>query len=382
MYGAFGVASPFWALFFEMRGSSSQELGILLGLGTLMRLISGPLVGRLADASGKLRAALAGCIALAAALAVALLLANAFWSLLIIHLLQMAALAPVTTIADALATSGVRRHPRPGFRYGRIRGTASAAFVAGTLAVGVLFSGASVSIVFMHASLLVAAAGAALLLPQSDVPPGRQTLSWASFTGGIRELWAVVIFRRVIVVAALVYGSHAVHDAFAVIRWNEAGIGPVMTSMLWSEAVAAEVIMFFLIGPALVSRLGTNGAAALAAAAGVVRWCVAGTTTSTIALAVVQPLHGFTFALLHLTCMRLIAVVVPARLAATGQALYALGAGIMSAVLTMLAGQLYATLAGAAFLPMALLCLLALPLAWSGLRQPTDSTGQARASTS
>jgi PPP family 3-phenylpropionic acid transporter len=381
IYGAFGIASPFWPRFFETRGLSSQELGILLGLGTLMRLISGPLVGRLADALGKLRAALAGCIALAAALALALLLANAFWSLLIIHLLQMAALAPVTTTADALATRGARRDSRAGFLYGRIRGTASAAFVAGTLAAGVLLSGVSVSIVFMHAALLVAAAGAALLLPQSDVPPGRQTLSWASFTGGIRELWAGVIFRRVIVVAALVYGSHAVHDAFAVIRWNDAGIGPVMTSVLWSEAVAAEVVMFFLIGPTLVNRLGTNGAAALAAAAGVVRWCVAGTTTSTIALALIQPLHGFTFALLHLTCMRLIALVVPARLAATGQALYALGAGIMSAVLTMLAGQLYATLAGEAFLPMALLCLLALPLAWSGLRQPTDSTVQPRVST-
>jgi MFS transporter, PPP family, 3-phenylpropionic acid transporter len=382
VYGAFGVASPFWPRFFETRGLSSQELGILLGLGTLIRLISGPLVGRLADAFGKLRTALAACIALAAALALALLLANAFWSLLIIHLLQMAALAPVTTTADALATSGAQRNPPAGFVYGRIRGTASAAFVAGTLTAGVLLSGAAVSIVFLHAALLAAAAGAALLLPEADVPPRRQTMSLASFTGGVCELWASVIFRRVVVVAALVYGSHAVHDAFAVIRSNEAGIGPAMASVLWSEAVAAEVVMFFLIGPALVNRLGTNGAAALAAAAGVVRWCVAGTTTSTIALAMVQPLHGFTFALLHLTCMRLSALVVPARLAATGQALYALGAGTMSAVLTMLSGQLYATLAGAAFLPMALLCLLALPLAWTGLRQPTDSTVQARVKTS
>jgi MFS transporter, PPP family, 3-phenylpropionic acid transporter len=171
----------------------------------------------------------------------------------------------------------------------------------------------------------------------------------ASFISGVRELWTNAVFRRVVVVSALVYGSHAVHDAFAVIRWNEAGIGPVMTSVLWSEAVAAEVVVFFLIGPALVDRFGAYGAASLAAAAGVVRWCVAGTTTSTIALAVVQPLHGFTFALLHLACMRLIPIVVPTRLAATGQALYALGAGVMSAALTMLSGQLYAALAAQHF---------------------------------
>jgi MFS transporter, PPP family, 3-phenylpropionic acid transporter len=366
MYAAFGVASPFWPRFFEARGLNPQEIGILLGLGTLMRLVSGPLIGRVADALGKLSAALAACIALAAISALALLSADAFWSMLTIHLAQMAALAPITTTADALA---IRRKDGAGLEYGRIRGIASAAFIAGTLATGVLLNSAATSLVYMHAALLTTAACAALQLPHPDVSPARQSISLASFISGICELWTNAVFRRVIIVSALIYGSHAVHDAFAVIRWNEAGIGPVMISVLWSEAVAAEVVVFFLIGPALVDRFGAHGAASLAATAGVVRWCVAGTTTSTIALAVVQPLHGFTFALLHLACMRLIPLLVPARLAATGQALYALGAAVMSAVLTMLSGQLYAALAGAAFLPMALLCAVALPLAWKGLRE-------------
>ena len=374
MYAAFGVASPFWPRFFEARGLNPQEIGIVLGLGALMRWVSGPLIARVADALGKLSAVLAACLALAAMAALALLSADAFWSMLTIHLAQMAALAPTTTTADALA---IRRSDRGGLEYGRIRGTASAAFIAGTLATGMLLSGAATSLVYVHAALLSTAACAALLLPHTNVPPARQTISLTSFMSGVRELWTNVVFRRVIMVSALVYGSHAVHDAFAVIRWNEAGIGPVMISVLWSEAVAAEVVVFFLIGPALVNRFGAYGAASLAAAAGVVRWCVVGTTTSTIALAVVQPLHGFTFALLHLACMRLIPLVVPTRLAATGQALYALGAGLVSAVLTMLSGQLYAALAGAAFLPMALLCAVALPLAWKGLREPRADGGMA-----
>lgn len=45
-------------------------------------------------------------------------------------------------------------------------------------------------------------------------------------------------------------------------------------------------------------------------------------------LALVQPLHGFTFALLHLACMRLIAMIVPTRLAATAQASYAFGGAL------------------------------------------------------
>jgi len=44
--------------------------------------------------------------------------------------------------------------------------------------------------------------------------------------------------------------------------------------------------------------------------------------TSPVLLGLVQPLHGLTFALLHLACMRLIVQVVPVRLAATAQSIY------------------------------------------------------------
>jgi PPP family 3-phenylpropionic acid transporter len=137
--------------------------------------------------------------------------------------------------------------------------------------------------------------------------------------------------------------------------------------MLWSEAVTAEVLVFFLIGPRLLNRLGPNGAAALAASAGVVRWIVMAQTTSALVVAIVQPLHGLTFALLHLACMRLVGIVVPDRLAATAQAVYALGAGLATASLTLVSGELYARWEGMAFMPMAALCALALPVAWFGL---------------
>ena len=166
--------------------------------------------------------------------------------------------------------------------------------------------------------------------------------------------------------SALVYGSHAMHDAFAVIRWSDAGISTSSISILWSEAVAAEVIVFFLVGPALLDRFGARGAAALAAAAGIIRWSIAGVTTSVLLLSIIQPLHGLTFALLHLACMRMMGALVPATLSATAQALYAFGAGFVTAALTLLSGVLYARYGGGAFVPMAVLCGFALPLAWFG----------------
>jgi PPP family 3-phenylpropionic acid transporter len=131
--------------------------------------------------------------------------------------------------------------------------------------------------------------------------------------------------------------------------------------VLWSESVAAEVVVFFLVGPPLVARLSPAGVIALAAGAGALRWVAMALTTDVAVLALVQPLHGLTFAALHLACMRLIAAIVPRHLAATAQALYAFGAAATTALLTLASGRLYAKLGAEAFLVMALLCAAAAP---------------------
>jgi PPP family 3-phenylpropionic acid transporter len=365
MYSAFGVASPFWPMFFESRGLSPQQLGTLLALGTVARLVAGPFVGRVADKVGSLRAVLAVCAAIAVVAALNLLPKHGYLLLLAISICQAAALAPITTIADALAIHSATDTSRKTFDYGLIRGIGSAAFVMGTLLAGQVLSltviGPS-AIVWMHAALL-----SGVIIAMAWVPSLSTEKSASGETniaaGSLRELLRNQVFRHVIAISALVFGSHAMHDAFAVIRWTAAGISPMTASLLWSEAVVAEVVVFFLFGPLIIKQFGLNGAAALAAIAGVARWSVMSQTTEVAALALVQPLHGFTFALLHLACIRLIGVAVSPLLAATAQSIYAFGSAIASATLTYLSGILYEQLGALGFLAMATLCGLAIPIA-------------------
>jgi len=375
LYAAFGVASPFWPKYFETRALTPEQIGVILAAALLVRLVAGPLFGVLADFLQSLRLVLASCAALAAATAAALLWADGFWLLLLVALVQAAALAPTTSIADALSVNAARPQwaGKP-FEYGWIRGSASAAFVCGTLIVGQIITPTDLSrVIWLNAALLVAAAGATALVPgvATRLTPHGGASRVAS---EVHRLVGIARFRTVIVVSALIYGSHAMHDAFAVIRWSRAGIDTSVISVLWSEAVAAEVLMFFLIGPALLNRFGARGAAALAAAAGIVRWSIAAMTSSVMALAILQPLHGLTFALLHLACMRMMAGFIPAQLAATAQALYAFGSGAVTAALTLFSGFFYASYGGGAFLAMALLCGIALPLAWFGFSEARDSS--------
>ncbi|WP_256477642.1 MFS transporter [Bradyrhizobium sp. C-145] len=125
LYSAFGAASPFWPKFFETRTLATQQIALILAAAILMRLVSGPSVAMLADRLGSLRLVLAGCAAVAAAAAVALFWADKFWFLLLVALVQAAALAPTTSIADALSVNTARpRFAGRPFEYGWIRGLA------------------------------------------------------------------------------------------------------------------------------------------------------------------------------------------------------------------------------------------------------------------
>jgi PPP family 3-phenylpropionic acid transporter len=362
LYSAFGVVSPFLPAYFADRGLDPQQIALVIGFGTAVRLVSGPLVGRLADSGRTWRGTLAACAAGAGVLALAYFLADGFAPILLVSLAQSALLAPVAPIADALALSASLPRDGRGFEYGLVRGAGSAAFVAGSIAAGhiALSHGLSVSL-WLNALLLSAAALAALLVPGIAAGPRLPG------SGGARDflrLLHIRAFRRLLVVAALLLGSHALHDTFAVIRWRDAGITTAAASLLWSEQVIAEVAVFLFAGPALLRRLGPAGAATLAAFAGAVRWSVLGATVQIIPLMLVEPLHGLTFALFHLAGMRVIGATVPRDLAATAQALYGtVAAGIATALLTLASGFLYTWLEGRAFFVMAALCAAATPLA-------------------
>jgi MFS transporter, PPP family, 3-phenylpropionic acid transporter len=107
-----------------------------------------------------------------------------------------------------------------------------------------------------------------------------------------------------------------------------------------------------------------------------VRWSVTAVTAWLPAMALVEPLHGLTFALLHLACMQMLSAIIPPALAATAQALYGtVAVGAMTVIVTLVSGPLYGVLGPRAFWFMALLCAAALPVAFAMRRISIDGSG-------
>ena len=379
LYAGFGVQSPYLPSLLESRNLGPEGIALVLGAGTAIRLIAGPIAGRLADMLDASKAVLAACSAAAALIVLGYLKGIGLLLLFVVSVLQSAALAPLAPLTDTLALASAAPHRSEGsaqqpFHYGWLRGAGSAAFICGALLSGEAIAQFGINAaVWLNAGLLTAAAFAARLVPILPLPTKDAARSLVADGAGqaFGALLRLPLYRRIILVAALILGSHAMHDSFAVIRWEAAGVGPSTVGVLWSISVAAEVVVFLFIGRPLLDRIGPARAAMLAAAAGVLRWVIMAETTWLPALAAVQPLHGLTFALLHLTCMRLLAQCVPGHLEATALTVYGtVGIGLPTALLIIGSGQLYSRFGAEGFFVMAALCAAALPLA-RNLREPS-----------
>jgi PPP family 3-phenylpropionic acid transporter len=340
---ALGAMMPFLPAILAEGGLAAAEVGAVMAAGSLVRLLAAPMGGMLADQAADTRHVTALGFGLAAGL----------WALLAVQVTHSVLAAPVVPLSDALALGAVRAGR---FDYARVRAVGSVAFIAGAVAAGQAaeFSGPRAAAWLLTAGLALAAL-AALGLPA--VPPRPRELK--------QSLWAPLrepAFRRILPVAALIQGSHAVYYGFSTLHWQAAGLGSGFVGVLWGLGVLAEVVLF-VYGRPLADRLGLCGLALLAALAGILRWGVSAETVHPFALLAVQLLHGATFGAMHLAAMRALLGLAPG-LAGRAQALLASAVSASTGGLIWLSGPLYAAAGGGAFWAMAALCALAAPLAW------------------
>ena len=249
LYAAFGVQSPFLPVLLGEQGLRPEEIGIVLAASTAMRVVAGPAIGHAADRLHRHTLILCGCALVAAVAGLGYSMMHGLGNLLVVGLLHAAMLAPIVPLSDALATTAAHESESEGglrFDYGWLRASGSAAFIIGTTMSGWAAGKAGLPlIIWISGALLVIGGITALALPK--LPNGIATHQETQ-PPVVRD-WALLlhlaVYRRVLIIAALVEGSHALHDAFSVIRWRAAGIDLPIVGLLWSESVLSEVVVFY-----------------------------------------------------------------------------------------------------------------------------------------
>jgi PPP family 3-phenylpropionic acid transporter len=344
LFMALGVQVPFLPVWLAAKGLDAASVGVVLAIPMVVRLFAIPLITRVADRHDALRAVIVGASAAAIFGYAALGFASSLLAIALMFAVASSFYTPLMPLADAYALRGLRAHARS---YGPVRLWGSVAFIAGSLAAGLLLDVIPPRhlIWIMVAALLITAAAACALAPLAG---GRIAASAGSARA--HSLLRDSRFVAVTVGAGLIQASHAVYYGFSTLAWRGEGLDGTAIGGLWAIGVMAEIALFALsprlpLGPAALLLVGAAGA--------VVRWSAMAFSPPPLLLPILQSLHGLSFGATHLGALAYVAASAPIELGASAQGYLAVVLGLVMAVAMGVSGFLYAEWGNGAYAAMA-----------------------------
>ncbi len=339
-FTGFGCLVPFLPVWLEKaHGFSGSQIGLVLAIGGFSRIIAGPLTAAWADGRKDRRAPMFLFSALltlgfaslwfvesfAAVFAIILLMDVAFWGLL-----------PVVEAALLRLT----RYGWP--RYGLARGLASAAFVVGSSAVGVLIdrfgTWAIWGWLFGVSALLIVAAAWMQPEPVAGDREAPFTTRLAAGVGMLKDRkFALLIFA-----AGLIQATHSYFYVAGTLIWtNDQHLSSTLSGNLWSVGVLAEV-GFLIFMARWTEKFAPETLIVIGGVSAIIRWTALAMLPPVWVLYPLQIMHAGTFAATFLGAMRMIQAIHGDERTPTAQMIYmALASAPAQAVTTLLSGELY-----------------------------------------
>jgi len=352
---AYGVYIPFWALWFEDQGVSAADIGLLMGIAFGARCVANlVLTPRLHKVEHMIPA-----IRWLSFLSVLFIwfhffTGGNFWLMALATVLFNACCGPAIPLSDAMANYYSRLKL---LDYGRTRLWGSIAFIAGSTVVGYLVSLYGTDMI-VHTALAGTAVGLLLAMRTPNPAPVSESASGLE-RPKVLALLADKEIMRFVILLSLLHGSHAAYYSFSSIYWKSAGYAESTIGYLWSLGVIAEITVF-AVSKRVFAGLSLRTLFVIASVGAVVRWSLTAMTTELWVIALVQTLHGITFATAHIAAIQYIQrarenEIVPL------QAIYnAIPMGAFTALMMALTGWGYELYGANVFWAMAVMGVMAL----------------------
>jgi PPP family 3-phenylpropionic acid transporter len=333
------VLMAFWPLWLTSRGLDATEIGVVGAIVLWVRVGVTPLLGMLADRSGKPRAVMLLLAGASLAISGLFIPAYGFLPILLISTAFGALFWTIGPLAETAILSA-------SVDYGRVKLWGSVSFLVMTVVIGrVLVDAPRDTLLALLLGGGVLTLASVWLLPAPAGPTQRHD----------PQGWRLLLHRRQMLffaAAALIQASHVVYYSFSALYWRSLGYSTDTIGWLWAEGVVAETMLFYW-SSTLLRRVRPTHLMALGGIAGVIRWTTLATATSLPALAAVNFMHCFTFASAHVGAMFYLLRNTPSAHAGTGQSLYTTAQCIGFGVAWLFSGALYEAVGGSAFLVMA-----------------------------
>ena len=313
-YAFIGMFSPYWSLYLKSLGFNAVEIGMLMSVQPVMRMLAPNLWGWLADHTGKRRLVVQIAASLSALFYLGVFVAKGFWGMLMVLALMSFFWSASMPLVEATTLSYLGDKAA---RYGRIRSWGSIGFIFSVVGLGYAFD--HVAIAWLLWAGLVSELG--ILFFSLRLP----TVPVEAHHADHQPIRNIVLQRRVLLffgACFLMSVAHGPYYTFFSIYLVEHGYAKSSVGGLWALGVISEIAMFFVM-PRLARRLGYQRILKASFALAVLRfmligWCV----DSVVLLLIAQVLHAATFGAYHASSMGLVHELFKGRHQSRGQALF------------------------------------------------------------
>jgi MFS transporter, PPP family, 3-phenylpropionic acid transporter len=313
-----GIYLPYFPPYLKYRDLNATDIGLVLSIGPVMRMVMPPLLGFMADKfKGPHFWALITAWIGAGGLLVVSLSGNPTWLLagVVVYLFGISASIPL------LDSAVFKQLENSSTRYGHIRLWGSAGFLVTSAGVGILFPSlpAAVIITSLLATHLLFAFFTSICRVEEVTP---EPVRW-------REVLVLVRNKKILLLLLTIFINRVASGPFSgffSIFVQEVGQDGRIVALTWALGVGLEIVVMLFIDR-LIDRFGTGNILAIGVLLESIRWigyAVSGTLLSLILLA---PVHGLAFPMMYVPSVRGIKKVTPEHFRSVGQGLGAAASG-------------------------------------------------------
>ena len=313
-YGAIGCLLPYLPLYYQHIGLNGEQIGLLMGLGPIVLLVSGPLWGSIGDRFN-LHRWLLPIASLGALLSLGLIPLTRDYTLLIAAILFQAFFG--TAIGPLMDSAALEIAETTDTSFGQLRLGGTIGFTILSPAMGWLLT--RIPLVWMFYSYMIWMSVAALIALSL---PARRHRWNASLWQGFRVLLSQPPLAFFLAAAFLV--GIAANAVLFFLPLYLTRIGGDSNTLGLAGAIAAITEIPIMVGGSrLIKRIGGVWAGvALGTVVYVVRWVALSLAVTPLAVMLVQALHGISFGLFIISAVAYVDSQAPPGLSATAQSLF------------------------------------------------------------
>lgn len=299
-FGLLGVMAPYLSLYLEGEGYSLLEIGQLLSILMVTKMIAPMVWGSLADKYNKsvLLVRIGSFMTLLGY--IGFFWADEFWSIALVIVLYSFFWNAILPQIEVLTLYNLAEKRN---QYSRIRLWGSVGFICSVVLCGWLFEKLSVALFpYILLLLILAIFGVSLLRYREVRCESSNQIGGIAFKTQLFRPWVLVFF----VVSFLLQVSHGAYYTYFSIYLSSLDYSKTQIGWLWALGVMAEVLMFVIMHRWL-KRSTIENIMLISLALTLLRWAItARYADSLVLITAMQCLHAFSFGAMHVASIQFV----------------------------------------------------------------------------